>query len=155
MIREAGQGEWEKVPWLHRDEGTEYMERARERNKIRFEKIPLGARIVLFAEQEKKVVGSIQLQLIDRNGQIADGKTVAHLDDLVVDPDCRLQGIGKQLLRAAEELLREKGFSQVTLFIRYGLRYEFLEQFYQKYAYELSFEKEDGSAAVFVKPLAF
>lgn len=152
-IRYATEDEWDKVPPLHRDEGEEYVEDAKGRNKSRFEKIPLGERIVLFAEYEGQVIGSVQIQLVRKDTGLADGKTTALLDDLVVDPDFRGQGIGKKLLASAEQVLREKGFSKTTLAVRRDENHSALCQFYDKRGYQFFFEKQDGSASVFKKEL--
>jgi ribosomal protein S18 acetylase RimI-like enzyme len=153
IIREARLDEWNKIPRLHRDEGEEYMESSAARNKLRFERVKLGRRIVLFAEQQGKVLGAIQLQLFSSNPKIANGKTIAHLDDLVVDPDFRGQGIGKQLLQRAEEVLQEKGFVKVTLAVRHGEKHEGLCRFYDKRGYQFFYEKEDGTGTVFEKDI--
>jgi ribosomal protein S18 acetylase RimI-like enzyme len=152
-IREAGEGEWHRVPLLHRDAGEEYMKGSEERNKVRFARIPRGTQIVLFAEQGNRVVGSIQLQLIHKDSRLADGKTVAHFDDFVVDPDFRGQGIGKELLVTAERVLREQGFVKVTLSVRCDEKHEVLCQFYGRRGYRVFYEKADKTSTILAKDI--
>jgi len=70
---------------------------------------------------------------------------------LVVDPDFRSNGIGKQLMVQGERILREKGFTSVTLGIRYGDRYGSLKQFYEKQGYGLLGPRTDNAGAIFGK----
>jgi len=152
-IRQAEVDEWSKVPALHRDEGEKYMEGSRQRNKMRFSKIPQGTHIVLFAERQGRVVGAIQIELVHTNTKLADGKTIAHLNDLVVDPDVRGQGIGTRLMNLAEEMLQEKGFAKVTLGVWRNKKHAGLCAFYDKRGYQVWYEKKDGTATVLKKDL--
>jgi ribosomal protein S18 acetylase RimI-like enzyme len=43
------------------------------------------------------------------------GRKVALLEDMVVDPSCRDQGIGSRLLKHAVSFARNEGFGRITL----------------------------------------
>jgi ribosomal protein S18 acetylase RimI-like enzyme len=72
-----------------------------------------GRRVLLVAELEHQVVGQIFLQ-VDSALAGGDGRS-AYLYALRVRPEFRNRGIGTELVREAEAILRERGFSRVLI----------------------------------------
>ena len=72
-----------------------------------------GRRILLVAEIEGRVVGQIFLQVDSAFGG-GDGRA-AYLYALRVRPEYRNRGIGTELVREAESVLRQRGFSRVLI----------------------------------------
>lgn len=59
------------------------------------------------------IVGSFALLIMDNLGQL--GARSAVVEDVVVDPHCQGQGIGRAMMRHALRLCSEKGCYKVTL----------------------------------------
>jgi len=152
-IREAQAHEFEKVGQLRRAEGEDAMQGSIQRTKVKFAEISQQKRVCLFAEVEGNVVGSVQVQFYIPVKQLADGKDIAHADDLYVAYAYRSRGIGKRLMRALENTAREYGFLKLTLGVRHGDSYGFLTHWYRSLGYRYWQEKEDGTATLFIKEL--
>ena len=76
----------------------------------------------LVAECDGKIVGAVWVRVMDDYGHV-DNQTPSLAISLY--PDYRGQGIGTQLLRQMMELLRQKGYAQVSLSVQkenYALR---------------------------------
>lgn len=76
----------------------------------------------LVAECDGKIVGAVWVRVMDDYGHV-DDQTPSLAISLY--PDYRGQGIGTQLLRQMLELLRQKGYAQVSLSVQkenYALR---------------------------------
>ena len=85
----------------------------------------------LVAECDGKIVGAVWVRVMDDYGHV-DNQTPSLAISLY--PDYRGQGIGTQLLRQMMELLRQKGYVQVSLSVQkenYALR------MYQKAGFEI------------------
>ena len=85
----------------------------------------------LVAECDGKIVGAVWVRVMDDYGHV-DNQTPSLAISLY--PDYRGQGIGTQLLRQMMELLRQKGYAQVSLSVQkenYALR------MYQKACFEI------------------
>lgn len=85
----------------------------------------------LVAECDGKIVGAVWVRVMDDYGHV-DNQTPSLAISLY--PDYRGQGIGTQLLRQMMELLRQKGYAQVSLSVQkenYALR------MYQKAGFEI------------------
>lgn len=85
----------------------------------------------LVAECDGKIVGAVWVRVMDDYGHV-DDQTPSLAISLY--PDYRGQGIGTQLLRQMMELLRQKGYAQVSLSVQkenYALR------MYQKAGFEI------------------
>jgi GNAT superfamily N-acetyltransferase len=72
-------------------------------------------RQVLVAEREGRVIGFAVVQP-SRDGD-ADGIQVGELDQFYSDPVVWGQGVGRELMAAAIETLRENGFTEATLWV--------------------------------------
>ena len=59
----------------------------------------------------------------------------AVIEDMVVDPDMRSQGLGAALVAHAEERIRERGIEWV--FLESGLRNERAHSFFERHGFEL------------------
>ena len=85
----------------------------------------------LVAECDGKIVGAVWVRVMDDYGHV-DNQTPSLAISLY--PDYRGQGIGTQLLRQMMELLRQKGYAQVSWSVQkenYALR------MYQKAGFEI------------------
>ncbi len=65
------------------------------------------------AERDGRVVGTAMMHLQHKLSYHCG--TAAHLEDVVVDRDCRGQGVGEQLVRHAVEAARAKGCYKIML----------------------------------------
>jgi|SaaInlStandDraft_4_1057021.scaffolds.fasta_scaffold152120_1 ribosomal protein S18 acetylase RimI-like enzyme len=75
-----------------------------------------GNREFLAVEDEEKVIGELWLFWDDKEDQEqANGKDRAYLSTLRLHPDYRRQGIGTTLINKAFELIKDKGFKEVTI----------------------------------------
>lgn len=149
-IRLAKPNEWDAITHLWK---SEKKEETQQRNQKKFSQIQNGERVVIFAEKEGRVIGVIQIEFVHPNPEMADGKTIAHIDGLRVLEYERNQGIGKQLMTRAEEIVRERGFLKVILGFKKGPTHDFLWKFYTELGYYFWKEKDDGTTSLFSKEL--
>jgi ribosomal protein S18 acetylase RimI-like enzyme len=77
-----------------------------------------GRRVLLVAELQGQVIGQIFLQ-VDSALSGASGRA-AYLYALRVRPQYRNRGIGTDLVREAEAILRERGFSRALISVAKG-----------------------------------
>ncbi len=101
--------------------------------KNRFELIQDHPDYALFVAKTSRVVGFIQINLEPVTLLIG---TRADVAAFVIDEQHRGQGIGKQLLKQAEEWAREKSIPLVR--IRSNVKREDTRRFYLREGYELS-----------------
>lgn len=125
----------------------------REKIAKKFSQIAQNERVIIFAEDNGKIVGSGQIELIQPNPERADGKTVANLEGLLVDKNFRENGIGKQIVTALEQAARERGFARLTLGFNHGPSYDKLYRFYTNLGYSFWKEKPDSPTVIFQKTL--
>jgi GNAT superfamily N-acetyltransferase len=78
--------------------------------------IDAGERILLVAEHEGRIVGTVQLTLELR----ANGRHRAEVSKLLVHTGVRRQGIGRALMVAVERLAAERGRTTLVLDTRLG-----------------------------------
>jgi N-acetylglutamate synthase-like GNAT family acetyltransferase len=67
---------------------------------------------IFIAEKQKRVVGMCTLQVLTSS---AEGAKVGLLEDLIVDENCRHEGVGSQLLEAATEWAKKSGLKRIQL----------------------------------------
>lgn len=135
-IREATSSEFGKVVAIYEDEGSK--REARAVGKViekEFEEIESGKRIILFAEIDKKPVGTVQLVLESSNKEHADGKYVAHVHHLKTHKDFCRRGIGETLTRKVESIAKRKGFKRITVGVDEDNPYA--KRLYEKWGYRL------------------
>ncbi|MCQ4162516.1 GNAT family N-acetyltransferase [Roseomonas sp. GC11] len=84
--------------------------------------VALGSRLLLVAWQEGRVAGTVQLHL----AQAQDQPHRAMVEQLLVHPEFRRQGIGRALLQRVEQAARGVGRSLLTFDIRAGAAAEAL-----------------------------
>lgn len=72
-----------------------------------------GRRVLLVAEMQSQIVGQIFVQ-VDSNLSGGDGRA-AYLYALRVRPTYRNRGIGTELVREAESILRQRGFARALI----------------------------------------
>ena len=90
--------------------------------------------LILVAETEGKIVGTLQVGLIK---SIAFGcRSFAVLDFFIVDPSCRRQGIGTKLFEYAESLCKERDVSCIILVS--GKERKEAHEFYREMGYDVS-----------------
>ena len=103
-----------------------------------------GRRILLVAEVLGKVVGQIFLQ-VDSALAGGDGRA-AYLYALRVRPEHRNQGIGTELVREAEVVLRQRGFSRVLISV--AKDNQAARRLYERLGYE-AFGEDAGNWSYF------
>jgi GNAT superfamily N-acetyltransferase len=84
------------------------------RQRIGLELIILNREIgeILVMKMDGKAIGMVSLLY---SISTALGGKVATLEDMVIDPGCRAQGLGKELLNAAIEFAHQRGCLRITL----------------------------------------
>lgn len=125
---------------LHRSGRPDIFEEAEgvagKYSQEQFEKLLKDDKSVIFtAECENKAVGYLICKIIiERENPVLKNIKTLYLDDLCVDKSARHCGVGKELMKAAEEYARENGFYNITLNV-----WEFNEnarEFYQCLGYK-------------------
>lgn len=71
-----------------------------------------GRQVILIAEYDGGPVGAVTVNLAGRPNT---APRTGHISDLLVVPLWRRRGIGGSLLRAAEQVIRERGYTEATL----------------------------------------
>jgi ribosomal protein S18 acetylase RimI-like enzyme len=74
-----------------------------------------GRRIMLVAEADSQVVGQLFIQLDSFPKPGGDGRATAYLYSFRVRPEYRKQGIGTQLIQAAETRLQTRGYRRAVI----------------------------------------
>jgi ribosomal protein S18 acetylase RimI-like enzyme len=87
------------------------------RNLIRraYREQTLGRRAMLLADVNGFPVGQLFVQFVANNSRIADGRTRGYFYSFRVMEIFRGQGIGTQLIRTGEGLLRDRGCTAATI----------------------------------------
>lgn len=109
IIREARESDLRALEWEGR---YQHYRRLYRRALAEAKK---GRRVLLVAEAEDRVVGQIFVQLASSRAEYADGDRSGYLYSFRVRPEFRNQGIGTQLLEAAEQELAQRGFSRAVI----------------------------------------
>jgi len=142
VIRQAKPGEYEKIVGLYKKEGpAERVRKLRREAKRNFKEMEQGKRIILFAEVNGKVVGTVQLVFQLKDKKLADGKNVANLHHLRVKEEFRNRGVATKLEEALVKIAKKKGFKMITLGVEHDQSYDFLKKLYEGRGY--SFLKEN------------
>ncbi|MDO8515208.1 MAG: GNAT family N-acetyltransferase [bacterium] len=135
-IRVARGDEFGKVVTIYVDEGSRVEAKAVKKVvEKEFGDIKSGKRIILFAEIDKKPVGTVQLILESSNKEHADGKDLSHLHHLKTHKKYCRKGIGEALTYKVENIAREKGFKRMTLGVDEDNPYA--KKLYEKWGYGL------------------
>lgn len=153
-IRLAEAGESEKIVDLYKKEGpAERVKKIRKDIQKDFREMVAGKRVILFAEKDGKVVGTIQLVYTMPDWNLADGKNIAHLHHLRVNEDYHNQGIGKRLEQELVALARKRGFKKISLSIDHDQSYESLKTLYLKWGYSFLKESPETNETCFYKEI--
>ena len=83
------------------------------------------------AEEDGKILGVIKGRSLYNE---------VHIVDLIVNHECRKNGIGSRLVAAVEDAYKGSGYAMITL-TTYGFQ---APGFYNKQGYELEFIREDN-----------
>ena len=82
-----------------------------------------GRRQIWIAECDGYLVATITVEWIADDRQLADGRTSAHISNLVVHPSYRHRGIARGLLGAVERAAYERGCRVITIGVDDGNDY--------------------------------
>jgi ribosomal protein S18 acetylase RimI-like enzyme len=82
-----------------------------------------GRREIWIAECDGYLVGTGTVEWLADDSQLADGRTRAHISNLVVHPSYRRRGIGKGLMVAVEGAARRRGYGAITIGVDRGNNY--------------------------------
>ncbi len=135
-IRQAESDEAGMVVNIYENEGSnKEAKRVKKVVQKEFQEIKTGKRIVLFAEVDKRLVGTIQLIFESSNRQHADGKNITHLNHLKVHKDFCRKGIGEALTHKVEEIAKQKGFKRMTVGVDEDNPHA--KRLYEKWGYKL------------------
>lgn len=80
-------------------------------------------REIWIAEVEGYVVGTVTIEWTADDRLLADGRTRAHISNLVVHPTYRRRGVGRSLMAAAENAARLRGCTVMTIGVDRGNDY--------------------------------
>lgn len=103
-----------------------------------------GRRVLLVAEMPGQIVGQIFMQ-VDSALAGGDGRA-AYLYALRVRPEYRSRGIATELVREAESILRQRGFSRVLISV--AKDNDAARQLYERLGYEV-FGEDPGNWSFF------
>lgn len=80
-------------------------------------------REIWIAECDGYLVGTVTVEWLTDDRQLADGQTRSHISNLVVHPMYRRRGVGKGLMVAVERAAARKGCSVITIGVDRGNNY--------------------------------
>jgi ribosomal protein S18 acetylase RimI-like enzyme len=109
LVREARESDLKALEWEGR---YQHFRRLYRRAMTEAQR---GRRILLVAEVDGRIVGQIFIQLASGRAELADGERSGYLYAFRVRPSFRGQGIGSQLLEAAEQALRVRAFERAVI----------------------------------------
>lgn len=135
LIREAREPDLPTLEW----EGA--FTHFREMYRRAFEETRTGRRIMLVAEVDARVVGQIFIQLDSPPKPGSHTRASAYLYSFRVRPEYRQQGIGTQLLQAAEERLLARGYRRTVISV--AVVNETARRLYERLGYSV-FTRDPG-----------
>ncbi len=74
---------------------------------------PSSGTVLVYENKEKEFIAGMAVLLFTISTAL--GKKVAVLEDMIVDPACRSQGVGSKLLQHAVRLVKNMGSGRITL----------------------------------------
>jgi len=146
LVNSAYRGEEAKKGWTHEADLIEGTLRT-DRNHL-IEMIEDPAAVILKYQEDDELLGCVYLQL--------QGATL-YLGMLSVSPDHQAKGIGKQLMKAAEDYAREHNCSRIEMNV-ISARQELID-WYKRNGYQLTEVKRpfhnDGRFGIPKRPVEF
>lgn len=109
--------------------------------RANYEDMRRGQRLMLVAVREDEMIGQVFVQLNSAERQYADGRGRAYLYALRVRTAWRGHGIGQSLVTAAENQLRQRGYT--TAVIAVAKTNERAQRLYQRLGYRI-FSEDPG-----------
>jgi ribosomal protein S18 acetylase RimI-like enzyme len=82
-----------------------------------------GRRVIWIAECDGYLVGTVTLEWFADDRQLADGRTTAHISNLVVHHRYRRRGIARALMGAVERAAADRGCAVMTIGVDDGNTY--------------------------------
>ena len=76
-----------------------------------------GKRVIFIALTDSNIIGTVQLVPRHDDIELADGKSAAYLQSLLVDKNYRRQGIGSRLIKAVEIEAIKRNFHRLTIMV--------------------------------------
>ncbi|MDF2378973.1 MAG: GNAT family N-acetyltransferase [Candidatus Gracilibacteria bacterium] len=93
-----------------------------------------GKQSFLVVEADEKIIGEIHLWWVSDNDlEVANEKNRAYLSTFRIHDDHQRKGYGKQLMMAALDLIKKKGYTQVTIASYEGE--DEIEELYKKWGF--------------------
>jgi len=77
----------------------------------------IGAQVVQDSSAESELVGTVEVSLKSLSPWLPFSPSVPYISNLAVASQCRCQGVGKQLLFACEEMVRQWGHHHLYLHV--------------------------------------
>lgn len=115
-IRAANEPEVDRVVAIYEDEGS-----AREAIEVKptleeeFPDILTGKRLIFFAEQEGRIVGTVQLILDCNHKEEANGIDIAQIHHLKVHNNFCNKEYGELLVKYVENVAKSRGIKRITV----------------------------------------
>lgn len=116
LVLVADATDWRKLPLIYEMDGYDRAAAGmRERAGWEVEEFRRGDRLLFFAEESGRPVGTVGLGFRGKDAGLADGVSSANINRLHVVQAYRRRGVGTALMRAAEDEARRRGFRQLMI----------------------------------------
>lgn len=76
-----------------------------------------GTRVIFIAKFNESIVGTVEFVSTHRDRELADGRVIAYLQGLDVDPQCRRQKIGTRLVNTVEQEALSRNFECLSVMV--------------------------------------
>jgi ribosomal protein S18 acetylase RimI-like enzyme len=113
-----------------------------------------GRREIWIAECDGYLVGTCTVEWQADDTLLADGRTRAHISNLVVHPTYRRRGIGKGLMVAVERAAQRRGCAVITIGVDRGNNYARLLYERRGYGYVKDINAPWGLVHILQRPLS-
>jgi ribosomal protein S18 acetylase RimI-like enzyme len=113
-----------------------------------------GRREIWIAECDGYLVGTCTVEWLADDQQLADGRTRAHISNLVVHPTYRRRGIGKGLMVAVEGAAQQRGCGLITIGVDRGNDYARALYVQRGYLYVKDIHAPWGLVHILQRPLS-
>lgn len=111
QIRTATSNDISQLTYLKKPQKEHHVKMFHNNQLNRLDEMEKGKALYLVAEEDNKIIAHLLLKL---NG-IPTEPGYPNMNDLYVSEEKRNMGIGSELVREAERIIKEKGYSKISL----------------------------------------